>query len=232
MYFNPVDGKNLNRIYPGKADGTLAEVIAHTLMEEVVKKADAVIDCHGGEFDEYMAFYLITCIKGDPELDQRTLDLAMALGVPFVEVTDASGDWLGRGTMIGETVFSGRVGMGLEFGERGERDEQAIAGTFNALQNALKHLGMKEGEPVPWAGTPVRLKEGVIVKSKEGGLFERHVMTGDWVEEGDLFARVLDFDGSVLEEIRAAEAGTVLTVIASRAIRADGFAGKIGVVAD
>jgi predicted deacylase len=68
------------------------------------------------------------------------------------------------------------------------------------------------------------------MKSTAGGLFERNVMTGDWVEKGDLFARVLDFDGTTLEEIRAPETGTVLTVIASRAIKAEGFAGKIGVV--
>lgn len=68
------------------------------------------------------------------------------------------------------------------------------------------------------------------MKSKAGGIFERHVMTGDWLEQGALFGRVLDFDGTLLEELRAPEAGTVLTVIASRAIKADGFAGKIGVV--
>ena len=230
MYFNPVDGKNLNRVYPGKKDGTLAEVIAHTLMEEVITQADAVIDCHGGEFDEHMAYYLITGIGGDPEVDRKTLSMAMALGVPFVEVVDATGTWLGRGTSQAEAVMRGCPGMAIEAGERGERDERAIAATFNALVNALKHLGIKAGQPVPWAGTPVRLKQGLIVKSTEGGLFERQVMTGDWVEKGDLFARVLDFDGTILEEIRAVEAGTVLTVIASRAIKPEGFAGKIGVL--
>jgi predicted deacylase len=230
MYSNPVDGKNLNRIYPGKKDGTLAEVIAYTLMEEVVAKADAVIDCHGGEFDEYMAFYLITCTKGDPALDKKTLDMAMALGAPFIEVLDAHGTWLGRGTSQAEAVISGRPGMALEAGERGERDERAIAATFNALQNALKHLGMKPGQPVPWAGKPVRLESGLILKSTVAGLFERQVMVADWIEKDAVFARVRDFDGTLLEEIRAPEAGTVLTVIASRAIKAEGFAGKIGVV--
>jgi predicted deacylase len=230
MYTNPVDGKNLNRVYPGKKDGTLTEVIAYTLMEEVVAKADAVIDCHGGEFDEYMAFYLIARVKGDRALDKKTLDLAMALGVPFIEVRDARGTWLGRGHLPAEAVLRGRPGMAIEAGERGERDERAIAATFNALQNALKHLGMKPGQPVPWAGKPVWLESGLILKSTVAGLFERQVMVGDWIEKDAVFARVRDFDGTLLEEIRAPEAGTVLTVIASRAIKAEGFAGKIGVV--
>jgi len=107
IYTNPVDGKNLNRIYPGKPDGTLTEVIAHTLMEQVISKADAIIDCHGGEFDEFMGLYLLTSTSGDPDLDRRTLELAFALGLPFIEVTDASGAWLGRGTLKAEAVRLG-----------------------------------------------------------------------------------------------------------------------------
>lgn len=232
IYTNPVDGKNLNRIYPGKPDGTLTEVIAHTLMKEVIAKADAIIDCHGGEFDEFMGLYTIVPASGQTELDQKSMDLAYALGLPFIEVTDAGGAWLGRGTLQAEAVQLGRPAMAIEAGECGRRDERAIAATFNALQNGLKHLGMTPGQAVPWAGQPVWLKQGLIVRSTTGGVFKRAVMTGDWVEEGQLFGQVLDFDGSVLEEIRAQQAGVVLTVISSPAIKPEGFAGKIGVVKD
>lgn len=233
IYTNPVDGKNLNRSFPGKKDGTLAEVIAHVLTEKVISKADAVIDCHGGEFDEYMALYLITSIVGDPEVDKRILDMAMALGVPFIEVGDfnnPANPWLGRCTADGEALIRGKPGMAIEAGERGIRDERATAAVVNALQNGLKHLGMMPGEPVPWAGKPVVLERGVVVKSTAAGLFEREVMVGDWIKEGDIFARVREFDGTLLEEIRAPVEGTVLTVISARAIKADGFAGKMGVV--
>ena len=230
IYTNPVDNKNLNRSFPGKKDGTLAEVLAHTLMEEVVTKADAVIDCHGGEFDEFMAPYIITSTKGDAELDKKTLDLAYALGIPFIEVADATGEWLGGNTLQGAAVLTGRPGMVFEVGGCGEEDERDTAAGFNALQNALKHLGMIAGEPVSWAGQPVFLERGHILLSKEGGVFERNVMVGEWVEKDDLFGEIFDFDGSLLEEVRAPEAGVVLTVISSPAIKAGGFAGKIGVV--
>ena len=230
IYTNPVDGKNLNRIYPGKADGTLTEVIAHTLMEEVISQADAIIDCHGGEFDEFMGLYTIVPASGQTELDKKSLDLAYALGMPFIEITDASGTWLGRGTLQAEAVQLGRPAMAIEAGECGRRDERSIAATFNALQNALKHLGMIPGQPVPWAGQPVWLKEGLIVRSTTGGVFKRQVMTGDWIEQGQLFGQVFDFDGSLLEEIRAQQPGVVLTVISSPAIKPEGFAGKIGVI--
>ena len=77
----------------------------------------------------------------------------------------------------------------------------------------------------------MRLDHGVILRTTKQGVYRPEVAVWDWVEEGDLFARVLDFDGSsVLEEIRVPEAGTVLDVIVARAINADAFAGKIGVL--
>lgn len=230
IYTNPIDGKNLNRIWPGKKDGTLSERIAYTIFEEVLSKADAVVDCHGGEFDESMGLYVLTCTKGDKELDKRTLALAEALGVPFIEVLDADGPWLGSGTLKGEVVKRGCPAMTIEAGERGFRHERAIAATFNALKNAARHLGILPGEPVQWAGKPVFLKEGAILKSSYQGLLESRVVVGDWIEEGEVFATIRDFDGTLLEEILAPKSGTVLTVIIARAVKADGFIGKIGVV--
>ena len=37
VYRSPVDGKNLNRVYPGKADGTSSERIAYFVTEEVIE---------------------------------------------------------------------------------------------------------------------------------------------------------------------------------------------------
>ena len=231
LYVNPVDGKNLNRVWPGKKDGTLTEVIAYTLTEDVVKQSDAVLDCHGGEFDESIGLFIITHAVGDEELDQRNLDLAMALGMPFVEVTDAYGKVLGSGTGAAEAMKSGRPGITLEAGGQGLQEEFYISATFNCLQNALYHMGIKKGEPVLWAGKPVKLDHGVLLKTTKAGIYRPAVEVFQWIEEGDLFAQVLDFDGTtLLEEIRAPEAGTVLDVISARAIKAGGFAGKIGVI--
>lgn len=229
LYVNPVDGKNFNRVWPGKEDGTLTEVLAYSITEEVIKKADAVIDCHGGEYDEEMAPYLITHEGGDPTLDKKTLDLARALGLPYIEVTDANGPWLGVGTSTGEIVRGGRPGMALEIGGGGCRNEQHIKQVFYSLENAARHLGIHQGEIIPWSGKPVVIKEGLIIKTKEAGLVEPAVVANDWIEKGSLFAKVLDFDGStVLEEIFAPESGIVLTMMIARGVKAEGFVGKIG----
>ncbi len=237
MWTNPIDGKRMGRDFPGNKDGTLTEVIGHVLWEEVITKADAVIDCHGGEYSENMHPYIITHATGNEELDNRTVGLAMALGVPYVEVTHLGGVIGRRGGLSVESVYSGRPALVMEIGGQGSRDPQAVAAVYQALHNALRHLGLKPGQPALWAGQPVQLERGIIINTTQAGLFEPAVVAGQWIEKQAVFARVRDFDGTLLEEILAPEAGIVLTILNARCIDAGGgseflkgFAGKIGVV--
>ena len=45
---SPLDGKNLNRSFPGRADGTVTEMVAHYLTTVLFPLADIVIDMHTG----------------------------------------------------------------------------------------------------------------------------------------------------------------------------------------
>jgi N-alpha-acetyl-L-2,4-diaminobutyrate deacetylase len=45
---SPLDGKNLNRCFPGRADGTVTEMIAHYVTTVLFPLADIVIDIHTG----------------------------------------------------------------------------------------------------------------------------------------------------------------------------------------
>jgi predicted deacylase len=213
-------------------------VIAYTLWQEVITKASAVVDCHGGEYSENMTSYVITHATGEQELDDRTVALAMALGVPFVEVTQLGGVIGRRGGLTTEAVYSGRPGMVMEIGGRGVRDERSIAEVYQALQNAMRYMGIKQGRPVFWAGQPVRLERGMILNTSRAGLWEPAVVNGQWIEKDAVFGRVRDFDGTLLEEVQAPDAGVVITVINARCIEGgentahflQGFAGKIGVI--
>ncbi len=51
IYTGPIDGKNLNRLFPGRADGTVSDRIAHTLTE-IMRRADVVVDVHSGDATE------------------------------------------------------------------------------------------------------------------------------------------------------------------------------------
>jgi predicted deacylase len=227
-YRNPVDGKNLNRVWPGTPDGTLTEVLAHAITTQVIDGADALIDVHGGEWDEAIDLFIITHRTGDEALDRRTLELALALGFPYVEVTEAGGAVLGRGTGSGTAMLGGTVAMTLEAGGEARRDRRHVAGVVQSLENACRHLGITDGPLTSWAGEPVVLDHGVLLSCKETGVLRPAVAVGDWIEAGELFTEVLDHEGTVLEQVRVDESGIVLDVITARGIQG-GFVGKIGV---
>ncbi len=229
-YVNPVDGKNLNRVWPGDPNGTITDRIAHAITTQVISHSDAVIDVHGGEWDEDIGCFIITHAVGDEDLDRRTLEMSMALGFTFVEVTDANGPILGVGTGSGEAMKGGRPALTLEAGGVARRERRYIDAHKYALRNALHHMGILEGDPIMWDGEPILLDHGILMKTTEGGIYQPAVEVGQWIEEGAVFARVLSYSGEVLEEILAPEAGTVLDVIVARAIKPDGFGGKIGVL--
>jgi predicted deacylase len=58
IYYSPVDGKNLNRVYPGNASGTLSERIAFVITQEVIERADYLVDLHAGDGNEALLPYV------------------------------------------------------------------------------------------------------------------------------------------------------------------------------
>ena len=54
---NPVDGKSMNRFYPGNPNGTQTERASWAITKQVVEKSDYLIDLHGGDLDESMRSY-------------------------------------------------------------------------------------------------------------------------------------------------------------------------------
>jgi len=69
IYTSP-DGKNLNRVYPGRADGTLSERIAFAITSEVVAPATHLVDLHCGDGNESLRPYAYWQVTGDARLDE------------------------------------------------------------------------------------------------------------------------------------------------------------------
>ena len=56
-HLNPVDGKNMNRFYPGRPDVTQTERVSWAIAKQVVEKCDYLIDLHGLDLDENLRRY-------------------------------------------------------------------------------------------------------------------------------------------------------------------------------
>jgi len=77
----PVDGKNLNRNFPGKRDGTYTEVLARSIFDDVIAPADVLLDLHGGDQVEGLEPFAI--YEASP-VEERAHAIATAFNLPYV----------------------------------------------------------------------------------------------------------------------------------------------------
>jgi predicted deacylase len=215
IYYSPVDGKNLNRVYPGNPEGTVSERIAHILYTQVIAVADYVVDMHGGDGNEALRPYLYLTLTGNPELDERSRDLALAFGLDTIVV---QGTWSGEPEAHVYTEWAalgqGKPAITTETGAVGSTDESFIALAERGIWNLLRHLDMLAGEPQR-APAVVWLEEGEVVRSPVAGLFEPAVEPGYFVEEGGLLGTLVDFFGDPVQPVTAPFAGVVNYVVAT-----------------
>src|ERR1700676_944693 len=83
-HLNPVDGKNMNRMYPGKADGTQTERASWAIARQVIEKCDYLIDLHGGDLDENLRRYSYWPQTGKGQLDAISRGMALAFGLDHI----------------------------------------------------------------------------------------------------------------------------------------------------
>ena len=86
IYYSPADGKNLNRVFPGKADGTLSERIAEVITREVIARATHVVDIHCGDGNESLRPYVYWMVNGTPKWQRQ----AASWHSPRVLITSSS----------------------------------------------------------------------------------------------------------------------------------------------
>src|SRR4051812_48851115 len=87
IYRGPWDQKNLNRVFPGKADGSASERIAYAITTDVIDQCDCLVDIHSGDGNEALRPYAYWNKLGiDDEVDRRTRDLALAFGLDHIVI--------------------------------------------------------------------------------------------------------------------------------------------------
>jgi predicted deacylase len=220
VYYGPADWKNLNRVYPGRPDGTLSERIAHVITTAVIERADAVADLHCGDANEALRAYSYWMRTGDAALDTRSRDLAIAFGVEWIVVDDGRPRDAAASLYTANTALTrGRPAITTETGELGATDEAAVAQAERGAWNLLRHLGMVDGTAEAPPQT-VWLTPTTVVRSRHDGMFVPAVKPGDEVAEGAVLGTVTDLFGDAIEDVPAPFAGLVTYVVATPPVAA------------
>ncbi|MCJ7586749.1 MAG: M14 family metallopeptidase [Candidatus Aminicenantes bacterium] len=213
IYYGPSDWKNLNRVFPGDARGSLSERIARVLTDEVIGRCDALIDLHCGDGNEALIPYSYWMISGDPKLDAASKELALAFGIEHIIIDETRSKDPARSLYFGNTaVLRGKPAVTTESGYLGRTDEEDIVRNVRGILSVMKLYKIMEGTP-DMVQNPVWIDKYEVVSSGRSGMFRPLVERGYYVRAGQRVGLLTDYFGNVLEEVRAPFTGIVLYII-------------------
>lgn len=191
----------------------MSQRIAAVLNEEVVKRADVLLDMHCGDGNEALIPYSYWMISGDKTFDAKTRDLALAFGLSYLIIDDSRTKDLKDSKYLGNTaILQGKPAVTTESGYLGRTDEESIARNVKGVWSVMRHLDMVPGEPEPAADT-VWIDKYEVVYSKWDGLFAPRVEMGYYVKQGQVVGTVTDYLGQAKEDVKAPFTGILLYVI-------------------
>lgn len=175
------DRRDLNRYFPGEANGSLASRIAASLFNEVIVHCDFLVDMHTGSLRRTNMPQIRADIR-----HEKVADLTEGFGK--VVVIHSTGS---PGMLRFAAVAQGIPAVTLEVGESLRIQEEQIAIGVSSINRLLEHQGMYsrlftwgEPEPIYYKSSWIRAESGGILFSKK--------KQGDMVMVGEMLGTITD----------------------------------------
>lgn len=198
------DGRDLNRVFPGSKNGSLASRVAYKLVKEVVPHADLIIDFHTGGSGRFNAPQL-RIAKANDKLD----GLATIFGAPFVLYSK------NLKKSFRNTCYNlGKPLLLFEGGKSYHIDDIVTNSGVNGTKRVLHHLGMLNSKfKVSTPKKPcVFINESKWIRANFSGMFKASVKINSKVKKGDLLGNITDPYGKMNYFLKADNSGYIINV--------------------
>lgn len=184
----PIDGRDLNRCFPGNPKGTFSEMLAHFIDSRVLPHVDASVDLH-------TAGHSADCVPStnmhyvaDAGMRKRTMAAAAAFGAPYNVVFWGVDE---GATLTSSVERRGILSVGTEIGGWGRVSVEGVRIGERGVRNVLKHLGMLAGRADTVQRDGAKGTRHMMVRDSNcysfapsGGIFEPRHVAGDTVKAG------------------------------------------------
>lgn len=198
------DGRDLNRVFPGNSNGSLASRVAHFVMTELVPHVDFAMDFHTGGSDRFNAAQ-IRIVKDNP----RLTELAHVFGAPFIYYSQ------NLNKTFRNACDKAGIPMLLFEGGKSFNIHNTITNTgVNGVKRVLHHLGMLKTKftvSSPKVNAVV-IKESKWLRAKYSGMFKATATINAKVNKGDVLGNITDPYGSFNYFVKAPHSGYVFNV--------------------
>ncbi|NND42889.1 MAG: N-alpha-acetyl diaminobutyric acid deacetylase DoeB [Silicimonas sp.] len=229
---SPIDGGNLNRSFPGRADGTVTQKIAHYIATELVPPADIVLDFHsGGRTLDFLPFAAAHVLE-DKKLEADCMAAMQAFNAPYsvrmLEIDPV-------GMFDTEVETQGKVFVTTELGGAGTATERSVRIARRGVKNLLRHAGILSGEPE--LSDTVNLDmpdERCFQFAQNAGMIEYLVDLGETVSLDQPIARIWPVDRTGTDPVAclARRDGIFAARHVSGLIKVGDFVGLTAVIVD
>lgn len=222
MFVTPVDGKNPNRFFPGREDGSYTECMVYYLFRDFIAKGDFHMDLHAGDLIESLAPFAEYSYGIDPDVDQKSKEIALYYGLPTVVGEQCDRNKPFAGFNYENSARHGIPSALVEAGQHGQLDQDAVEAHLFGMKNVLRHFGVLAGTAVE--NNTYELYNAVAsVETSIPGIFYCSVKPGDYLEQGQSIGRLEDYFGAPLGEVYSPAAGKVLYMTDNPVMLKDGF---------
>jgi predicted deacylase len=232
-HLNPVDGKGMNRLYPGKADGTQTERALLAITKEVVEKCDYLLDYHGGDLDENLRRYSYWPDTGNERLDAATRGMVLAFGLDHIIIQNNRTPVQPGGavTLTRYTLGRGKPAIAVEAGHAGTTNAEDIEVLVDGTFAVMRHLKMLPGEARPVAN-PLWIGRYSVLASEREGIFYPLVGPEAYVTKGMKIGYVTDYFGNTIWEAASPVSGVILYIGALPSMKKGDNVAYIGEVSE
>ena len=211
-HINPVDGKSMNRFYPGGPAGSQTERVSWQITKQVVEHCDYLIDFHGGDLDESLRPYAYWPKSGDSKHDATTRGMALAFGLDHIIVWgDRPKDPNASRYLDNTANTRGKPAIAVEAGYSGTVHADDVQKLVNGTFSVMRYLKMLPGEASA-VEHPVWIGKVDTLESEQSGVFYPLVERGTYVAQGMKIGYVTDYFGGTVYEAKAPAAGVVLYI--------------------
>ncbi|MBI5877884.1 MAG: succinylglutamate desuccinylase/aspartoacylase family protein [Chloroflexi bacterium] len=191
---SPLDGRNMNRAFPGQRNDTITGMIAHYVSQVLFPLAEMVIDIHsGGRSAHFMPSVNMHRVPNAKQM-QQMLDAGMVWGASYVFIYRDVG---GEGLLPGYAESLGKVTLGTEIGSASQFSKEMVHIAERGVQNVLKSRGILDGKVEAPARPPQIVaadERDDYVMAPVSGIYEPRVEMGEQVKTGDLLGVVHSFE--------------------------------------
>lgn len=196
------DGRDMNRVFPGSKNGSLASRFAYYLLKEIIPLVDYCIDFHAGGACRFNAPQ-IRIVPNNFELKK----LSDVFQAPFALYSkNISGSFRNSCDKLGVKMLLFEGGKSMDINP--EVTQEGVDGT----KRFLNHFGMLNEKKTAQQKDQktIYIEKSNWVRANRSGMFGSQVAVGSYVEKGDVLAKISDPYGSVEVKVKAPNSGYII----------------------